>query len=239
MDSPYTKLFLAIIAILSFGLWFIKHEPKIGYSIQSEIKLINPSIDYCPIHIYIDSIDASALNKNITSYVVEVKNVGSGHLRVTDYDEGKFGLRVENGTILGGPMLVSSSINYIEERFRAARPSADSVFIEIPRISLDKQNGYNVSFLVLHDNDVTPSLSPVGKIIGQSRIFIRYDYKESIWPLLVQGDRIYILMFVAVFCLGGLFLFLLSIVSILKKSFVSITFQKWDDDSKSSEAEEL
>lgn len=63
-------------------------------------------------------------------------------------------------------------------------------YCEVPRISLDINEWYTISFAVIHSNDVVPRLNPVGKVIGQKEINIveLTSQTDSFWGKLFYGD---------------------------------------------------
>ena len=81
-----------------------KNEPKLEYTIVSKIDFFNNSEPVPYIKVFLaDSINVQENNYNITAYNIKVENKGTKHIKYSDYDEGFFGLKVDNGTLLDAP----------------------------------------------------------------------------------------------------------------------------------------
>ena len=167
---------LAIIALCALGLTLFQtfhvKRPKLQYETVSQVELFNKTDDLTKITLLLDTIDVLKGGKNITYYVIKVQNIGDQHLRTTDYDEGYFGITVNHGRIIQDVKLVDASTQHISERFTDLQPSYSECFVDIPRISLDRNDWYTISIAVIHEDNVFPILVPKGKIIGQKKINI-------------------------------------------------------------------
>lgn len=176
IDSPLAKWTLAVVALLSLG-WgvfqtFHVRNPKLQYEITSQAKLFNKAEDLSAVKLLVDTVDVLRDNQNISSYVIRIQNVGNQNLRWSDYDEGLFGLEVNNGVILQEVDYVEASSPYLKENFKDYHLDNTGNFITIPRISLDRNDWYSVSFSVIHRDELSPSFCPKGKIIGQREILL-------------------------------------------------------------------
>lgn len=183
IDSTPAKWILAIITILSLG-WalfqsFHVNNPKLQYEVLSQAKLFNKTEDLSTVRLLVDTVDVLKGNQNISFYVIKVQNVGSQHLRWDDYDEGAFGLIIKDGRVLQDVDFVDASTQHIEDRFFESGISNTECFITIPKITLDRNEWYTISFSIIHSDDAIPSFAPVGKIVGQKQIIITSSSKET------------------------------------------------------------
>lgn len=183
IDRPFAKWTLGIITIVAF-IWgliqtFRVREPELRYEIVSQVNLFNNTFDLSEVKLLVDTIDVLRGNKSISLFMLKVHNVGSNHLRSIDYDEGDFGIYVQNGEIIQGPSFEESCNEHIEERYMSFILSPSLMFMEIPRISLDRGDWYIVSFYIIHESGLVPIFTPIGKIIGQKTIDIVYTDKEK------------------------------------------------------------
>lgn len=176
IDRPLAKWILAIATILStsWGLFQTFHvkNPKLQYEVLSQARLFNKTEDLSSFKLYVDTIDVLKGNQNISFYVIKIQNVGSQHLRRNDYDEGSFGLIVNDGNILQKVDFVESSAQYIEDSYKKCQSSSTEEFVGIPKITLDRKEWYTISFSIIHNDDSIPSFHPVGKIVGQKDISV-------------------------------------------------------------------
>lgn len=184
---------VGLIATIVFGFisLFDKDEPKLEYDIISATDLFNTPDSASYIKVYIeDSIDVHEKHLNITTYSIRIENKGSKHISYHDYDEGFFGLRIDNGTLLEVPLLISASNDHIEKNFHTDTTSKGRSEINIPKLSLDIKENYVIKIVLLRNIDSIPMFYPEGKIIGQKNIAINQILKSdlSIWKELFDGN---------------------------------------------------
>ena len=219
IDSKPTKWVLAIVAFISCG-WslfqsFHTKSPRLQYEIVSQVKLFNEAKNLSKIQLLVDTVDIIREGQNISYYVLMIHNIGNQHLRWNDYDEGRFGIVVNNGNILQEVNFVEASSPHIEERFRESQTPSTNNFIFIPSVSLDKNEWYSISFSVIHRDDSLPSLMPVGKIIGQEQILVSTTSSDNskisindilfsggIWAFLVRAFAYFIIWLIIVFIIS-------------------------------------
>lgn len=166
-----------VIAILGLGstLYFglKKNKSDLEYDIVSMTDFFNNSESVPYIKVLIeDSIDVQENHYNITAYNIKVENKGSKDIGYHDYDEGFFGLMINNGIVLDVPRLLSASNNHIAKNFRTDTIAKGTSRIEIPKITLDTDENYIIKIVLLHDMDSIPRFYTEGKILGQKEIKI-------------------------------------------------------------------
>lgn len=218
IESGLAKWILAIVALLSLG-WAIFQTyhvktPKLRYEIVSQAKMFNKSERLSTVQLLVDTVDVLKENQNISFFVIKIQNIGNQHLRWDDYDEGRFGLSVQNGQILQEVAFDSASVQHIEDRYNEQSLDFSEAFIEIPKISLDRNEWYMISFSVIHDDGVTPSFVPFGKIIGQDKIQViassdteQLSYSEklffgSFWINLVRAIVFLLIWIIIIIIIG-------------------------------------
>lgn len=167
-----------------------KSYPKLEYDIVSAIDFFNnpESVPYIKMFIE-DTIDVQENHYNITAYSIKVENKGTKHIKYSDYDEGFFGLKVDNGSLLDAPVLLSASDTHIEDIFCIDSIAKGSCEINIPHISLDADNYYIIKIVLLHNVDSIPKFYPKGKITGQKSIQINETQKTTttFWSEVFSG----------------------------------------------------
>lgn len=166
---------------IGWGIFQTYHvkNPYLQYEIVSQVELFNKTDDLSKITLLMDTIDVLKDNQNIAYYVIKVQNVGNQHLRADDYDDGAFGIAINNGIIIQEINLVDASTQHISDRYKELQSSFSNCFVNIPRISLDRNDWYSISIAVIHNDDVSPALVPVGKIIGQKEIIVTTTSTDS------------------------------------------------------------
>lgn len=197
---------ISIILAIYFGA-IKKEEPKLEYDIVAKTDFFNHSENVSGLKVFIDdTINVQEKHFNITTYNIQIKNKGSKHIDKSDYVEGFFGLKIDNGTLLDVPFLLSSSGGYIENTFYVDTNVKGESKIEIPKLAIDKNDKYIIKVILLHDKDSVPRFHTIGKIIGQKEIDIKEGYIENN-PKKISVSSILVGILVAFIAFGINYLF--------------------------------
>lgn len=194
-DKPWIKNSAWAIAVISlivtvYVSFFYQKSCKLEYEILSNTSILNKNVELSSIKIIVDSVDVQQSNANISIVELLVSNRGKDHLRRDDYDNSKFGLLIQNATLLEKPELVSASTTYLRNCISEYSFSYDSTFLNIPTLPLDSKDYYKFKLVLLHDNNHSLSFIPYGKIIGQKEILVidSIDLEESFLSKVLQGS---------------------------------------------------
>lgn len=194
-DKPWIKNSAWAIAVISlivtvYVSFFYQKSCKLEYEILSNTSILNKNVELSSIKIIVDSVDVQQSNANISIVELLVSNRGKDHLRRDDYDNSKFGLLIQNATLLEKPELVSASTTYLRNCISEYSFSYDSTFLNIPTLPLDSKDYYKLKLVLLHDNNHSLSFIPYGKIIGQKEILVidSIDLEESFLSKVLQGS---------------------------------------------------
>lgn len=194
-DKPWIKNSAWAIAVISlivtvYVSFFYQKSCKLEYEILSNTSILNKNVELSSIKIIVDSVDVQQSNANISIIELLVSNRGKDHLRRDDYDNSKFGLLIQNATLLEKPELVSASTTYLRNCINEYSFSYDSTFLNIPTLPLDSKDYYKLKLVLLHDNNHSLSFIPYGKIIGQKEILVidSIDVEESFLSKVLQGS---------------------------------------------------
>lgn len=221
-----------------------KNEPKLEYTIVSKVDFFNNSEPVPYIKVFLeDSINVQENHYNITAYSIKVENKGTKHIKYSDYDEGFFGLKVDNGTLLDAPVLLSASDNHIEDIFCIDSMAKGSSEISLPHISLDIDNYYTIKIVLLHNVDSIPLFYPKGKITGQKSIEITEMQKTTttFWSEVFSGGgAVQIVRLLSYFFLFALIIEVIDLISELKhKKWVQRREMEKESDKKKRENDEM
>ena len=194
-DKPWIKNSAWAIAVISlivtvYVSFFYQKSCKLEYEILSNTSILNKNVELSSIKIIVDSVDVQQSNANISIVELLVSNRGKDHLRRDDYDNSKFGLLIQNATLLEKPELVSASTTYLRNCISEYSFSYDNTFLNIPTLPLDSKDYYKLKLVLLHDNNHSLSFIPYGKIIGQKEILVidSIDLEESFLSKVLQGS---------------------------------------------------
>lgn len=210
-ERPWVKNLGVAIAVISFigsiYMWFFyKKAPNYEYDIVSQSALLVNHTELPTVKIYVDSVDIHHSEENISIIEIRVSNTGKASLRRDDYDISDFGLKLLNGQLLAVPELSGVSSNFVRDCFTRHHFANSGSFINMPILPLDSKEFYQFKLIVLHKDNESVSLEPIGKIIGQREIvindavrsdatFITRVFDENIWIHLVRLLLYLILLF--------------------------------------------
>lgn len=201
---------LVSLLLTIYSEFIRKNEPKLEYDIISSTKFINKNETSANLRIYIDSLDVQENHLNITAFNIKVENKGTSYLRYDDYDQGFFGLKIQNGYLLEPPAFVEVSIDHIKNLYHESDSVVDSTAINIPKLSLDVDDYYILRIVLLHSADSVPYFQPEGRILGQKEIHLNNlkSPTPSFWTLVFIGDwsvhLVRILLYLAIIIISAL-----------------------------------
>lgn len=101
-----------IFALLSY---FQNNEPKFEYEIVSRTTIFNETKRISSLQVLYDSIDVQQNNLNISVFTIKVINNGQ-HIAPSFYDDGDFGIKVNNGFVTEKPVVVTTATPHIQNR---------------------------------------------------------------------------------------------------------------------------
>lgn len=202
-DKPWIKNAGLLLAFISFSVtiyvsFFYQKSYKLEYEILSNTSILNKNVELSSLSIIVDSVNIQKSNLNISIIELCVSNKGKNHLRRNDYDEGDFGIMLENAILIEEPEFMYGSTSHIRNCLVKHNFWKDSSFVNIPIIPLDSHDFYNIKMVILHDSYDSVDLIPYGKIIGQKEILvIDADHVEEglIYKVLYGSVGIHILRF--------------------------------------------
>lgn len=203
-DKPWAKNLGWVIAVISLCLtvytsFFFQKSSCLEYEIVSNTSILNENVELSSIRIMVDSVDVKQNNANVSIVEIKVANTGRSHLRREDYDRSEFGLKVENGYMIGCPEFTASSSDHLRICVKSHDFISDSSFINMPVLPLDSKDFYQLRCVFLHGNDADIGFIPYGKIIGQRDIKVIDSAvtEESFMSKLLYGNFwIHLLRFV-------------------------------------------
>ena len=157
-DKPWIKNSAWAIAVISlivtvYVSFFYQKSCKLEYEILSNTSILNKNVELSSIKIIVDSVDVQQSNSNISIIELLVSNRGKNHLRRDDYDNSKFGLLIQNGTLLEKPEPLSASTTHLRNCINEYSFNNDSTFLNIPTLPLDSKDFYKLKLVILHDNN--------------------------------------------------------------------------------------
>ena len=192
IESPLARwgsFLIALVGLLGFFYdHLIENNPNLTFTIVKEISLLNNKANIPSIHILLDSIDISETNSNLSLYTIKVENEGKQHITKDMYDS-NIRLVLKRGEYISLPTITYTSSPHIKPHFIDSTLIADKNKLNIPCISMDKNDKYLFDIIILHPIDSLPSFMADGKISGQKEISISREIKDkpSFWQIAFGG----------------------------------------------------
>ena len=192
IESPLARwgsLLIALVGLLGFFYdHLIENNPNLTFTIVKEISLLNNKANIPSIHILLDSIDISETNSNLSLYTIKVENEGKQHITKDMYDS-NIRLVLKRGEYISLPTITYTSSPHIKPHFLDSTLILDKNKLNLPCISMDKNDKYLFDIIILHPIDSLPSFMADGKISGQKEISISREIKDkpSFWQIAFGG----------------------------------------------------
>lgn len=174
-ESTTTKIVVALIGIIGtvvtiFG-FLQNNEVLVAYEITANANVLDFNAEVSKLEVFFDSTNLKQTKKNLRIYTIKIINNGGKDLIKEFYDDNDpLGIRIKGGEIIENPEIIQSSNDYISRNLKIIQ-SVKNEF-KFSQIILESKEFFTVKFLVLHNLDSIPVISPMGKIAGQRDIRI-------------------------------------------------------------------
>lgn len=131
--------------------------------------------------------DIKEKNLNLKLYTIQLTNDGSESIKQGDYDrELVWGLKINRARVVEARLSATTS-EYLRQTLRLQQIGEDT--ISITKIILDPGQHAGITLLLLHNKDVEPSFTVLGKIAGIENIQIeKISNQNSEEPLFRRSE---------------------------------------------------
>ncbi len=152
-------------------------NPNLKIIIHSNTKILDIKEDLPKLDIIYDNVSIKRQLKNISVITFRLINDGSESILTSYYDDNyPFGIKINNGTILSTPELLSSSDTTY---YKAVVDTIIDNHIYFTKVIYDEMSFVDFKCLVMHDILETPSLEPYGKIAKIKDIKVIREYLKD------------------------------------------------------------
>lgn len=221
LDKKYALSFISGIIFGAFGIYatfFYTKKPEIRFEILNNTNLVDLHENVGDLEIKYKSKDILKEKQSIRIYTIRLKNIGSIDITKSFYDaRDPLGFDISNGTIINNIEIINASSDYLKSKLQPVLTNNSIVTFTEPL--LNSGDYITLKFLVLHANNVTPSLKSKGIISGISNIQVVNVYdesnNESLWKqtwfgnIYVQLLRMIIYPFISMFSIVILFIIII------------------------------
>ena len=161
-----TVLGLLVTVVVAYS-GFQQQEPGVTFEIVSESNALDLRRAIPDLHISFRGQDVREQNLNLRIVTIDILNSGGLDIRNDDYDPIDWGMKFNGGEV-AEVKLINASSSYLQESVIPQRIGLDTVRFE--KVTFDKGASFTIEILLLHAKDVSPSISPIGKIAGINEI---------------------------------------------------------------------
>jgi hypothetical protein len=215
-----------IVSSLYAYSYFFPDKPAIDYEILSNSKILDSENEIKGLKIILNDKDISSERENISIITLKVTNTGNVVIREDSfYDKHPLGFSVEDGEIIGDPVISIYSNPALRASVVANKLLNSRV--EFNKFIFEKGLSFIVEVQVIHQKNETPKITPIGKIIDIDNISLIESYPEKKhkdpFDSLFFGGWETNLLRSLIFMIPGLVIFLVIIYTII---LVSVSFRK-------------
>lgn len=165
----FVGLLFALLTFLVGYLFPHQSRPDVDFTILSETDISNNRSPVPGLQVFFQGEDLHSQNKSLRSIQVRVENTGDEDVLPTHYDERlQWGVSIKDGTVVRVLPLTSSN-DYLRTKMR---PRNDGNQVILPHIILEQGQFASFEVLVVHPEDVVPSVASFGKIAGVKELGI-------------------------------------------------------------------
>ncbi len=220
---------LSVIGTILYVLYFNVNHPNIRYEIISSASVVDLKEKLGNLEIIYDNIDIIKSNQLLRMIVLKVQNDGAKSVSRESYDpDHLLGLSISSGKILDIKLLNASN-QYIKEGMHFTQIENGKVLF--PQIILEPNDFFTIKILTLGKNSVSPSITTIGKILGQKEILVsdlsNLDSQTTIWDNATTGPVLVQLIRALVYFLGFILLIMGISATIVLIFFPFITFKEY------------
>ena len=166
------------LAILFFAYTFFhKETSELQFQIISESKILSTSEDIPGLSIVYENEELKKTGKNMTVFVTRVRNSGEKPVLKAYFDNDvAYGIKIKNGTLVNQPEVINAS-NF--EYFANPLKAYNSSKISLKEFIYNPKDYFDIKFLIVHYNNVEPTIETFGAIAHQATIELTTFSEES------------------------------------------------------------
>jgi len=190
---------MAVVALvgLAFGIYgtfFYEKRPGLAFEVTSNANVYDVRENLSKLEIFYAGQNLRADNKTLRLISLRIINSGQTDISKGDYDDSEpLGFSVQGGKILELPKFVGST-EYLSRHIKPFLTPNNAVTLD-PLI-LEAGEFIEAQALVLTAEGATPSIEPLGKIVGVKHIQILAPYQtkdqRTLWKRITGADSIWI-----------------------------------------------
>ena len=207
-----------VSAIITLVVYFDRQETDIKYEVLQNISALDIRESLSDLDIYFRDENLIATNKNIQIYTMKVINSGNQTIPENSYSKmSNFGLKIENGTLIDTPIILSASNKYIKSNMKINVKDQNTIIF--PKLTLEPSENYIIKFFILNKNNNIPTLNPIGKIAGVRNdieiVYSKVEEKESYFKEAFKGNLLIQLLRTTLYFLIGFIIFIIFIFMVV------------------------
>lgn len=209
IDRKFSWSFLGFILAIIFGglavysEFFKSNSPIINYEVFYNEGIVDIKEDLGKLDIIYDGIDIRKKKQSLRAIIIRVSNTGNQSLLKSYYDDqDPLGIEFSDGKIIKSEIMHASD-EYLKNNAHAL---VDGKLVKFTPVIMDKLQFFVYKFLILHDDNTTPSIKPLGKIAGVPAINlidrIDAEEKKGFWSQVIEGTLLVNVVRLPVYFIG-------------------------------------
>ncbi len=180
-ETIWALLGILVTVILGLpAIYYTIHEkvPHIAYEIIGDTKVLDVHKPVKELEIRYKGEDIYAQKKNLSVLTITVRNDGETHIKQADFDTTTpWGLLVNNGHLVDAPKLIDANSDYIRSNINLSAGTNDTISFQ--KIIFEKDKYFTFELQILHRDEETPQIIPIGKIAGIEKQAVVKRYKSQ------------------------------------------------------------
>ena len=221
LTQTFTFSRLATIIILFIGLvgalltiytfFFQERKIDLQYEIIANSNVLDIRAELTKLDILYNGNSLKQKNQNLRIVNLRILNTGTEQILNTFYDDNDLlGFKVVDGEIIENPEVLDASNEYLRNNLKVTSDSTN--LVRFSKVIIESKQFFVLKLLILHKYEASPSIIPVGKVAGVSRIalvnkievtetksFLKEVFEGNLWVQIAKGFFYFLIALVTMF----------------------------------------
>lgn len=180
------KIYWGIVGTLltiAFGImgvytYFHERKPNIQVEVVGESNVLDLHKPLENLTIYFDNEDIQKKNLNLRIINLQISNNGEIDILQSHFDQKmKWGIEISSGKIINDARIINTNSEYLRNTL-SPKVVEDNV-VEFDKVIFEKGKYFSVEILVLHNKDILPEITCIGKIAGIDKIATEKTWEKK------------------------------------------------------------
>jgi hypothetical protein len=205
-------LFIGLIGALLtiYAFFFQERKIDLQYQIIANSNVLDIRAELTKLDILYNGNNLKQKNQNLRVINLRIINTGTEHILNTFYDDNDLlGFKVVDGEIIENPEVLDASNEYLKNNLIVTSDSTN--LVRFSKVIIESREFFVLKVLILHKRGASPSIIPVGKVAGVSRIalvnkievtetksFFKKVFEGNLWVQIAKSFFYFLIVLVAI-----------------------------------------